>query len=61
MALGSLYWNIDYRTDANPLPKDTLYFHAQYRQAQPNHGWTGDWYENGDPIVNYQRNRGRQG
>jgi len=56
MSLGSLYWNIDYRTDSKPLPKDTLYFHAQYRQAQPNHGWTGEWYENGDPIVNYKRN-----
>ena len=55
-SLGSLYWNIDYRTDTKPLPKDTLYFHAQYRQAQPNHGWTGEWYENGDPIVNYKRN-----
>jgi len=55
-SLGSLYWNIDYRTDVHPLPKDTLYFHAQYRQAQPNHGWTGQWYENGDPIVNYRRN-----
>src|SRR5271170_5718211 len=54
--LGHLYWNIDYRVDAQPLPKDTLYFHAQYRQAQPNHGWTGNWYENGDPIVNYRRN-----
>ncbi len=51
-----LYWNIDYRVDAQPLPKDTLYFHAQYRQAQPNHGWTGSWYENGDPMVNYKRN-----
>jgi hypothetical protein len=51
-----LYWNIDYRIDAQPLPKDTLYFHAQYRQAQPNHGWTGNWYENGDPIVNYKQN-----
>jgi D-arabinan exo alpha-(1,3)/(1,5)-arabinofuranosidase (non-reducing end) len=55
-SLGSLYWNIDYRTDVRPLPKDILYFHAQYRQAQPNHGWTGQWYENGDPIVNYRRN-----
>ena len=34
--------------------QDTLYFHAQYRQAQPNHGWTNQWYENGDPMVNYQ-------
>jgi hypothetical protein len=56
LALHSLYWNIDYRVNAQPLPTDTLYFHAQYRQAQPNTGWTGNWYENGDPIVNYKRN-----
>jgi len=34
----------------------TLYFHAEYRQAQPNRGWTSQWYENGDPLVNYRRN-----
>jgi hypothetical protein len=55
-ALSHLYWNIDYREDAQPLPKDILYFHAEYRQAQPNHGWTGDWYTNGDPNVNFHRN-----
>ena len=56
LPLSHLYWNIDYRANLAPLPPDTLYFHAQYRQAQPNHGWTGNWYENGDPIVNYRRN-----
>ncbi len=54
-SLGSLYWNIDYRTGIQ-VPKGTLYFHAQYRQANPNKGWTGEWYENGDPMVNYRRN-----
>ena len=54
--LSHLYWNIDYRTYKQPLPADTLYFHATYRQAQPNHGWTKQWYENGDPAVNYRRN-----
>ncbi len=53
-SLTHIYWNIDYRL--SPLPPDTIYFHAEYRQAQPNHGWTGNWYENGDPIVNYRRN-----
>ncbi|MGH7043400.1 MAG: glycoside hydrolase family 172 protein, partial [Acetobacteraceae bacterium] len=33
----SLYYNIDYRTYDHPLPPGTLYFHAEYRQAQPNH------------------------
>jgi hypothetical protein len=32
----ALYFNIDYRALARPLPADTLYFHAQYRQAAPN-------------------------
>jgi len=54
--IGSLYYNIDYRTESHPLPKDTLYFHAQYRQAQPNHGWTDKWENNGTPIVNDKAN-----
>lgn len=54
--IGSLYYNIDYRTDSTPLPADTLYFHAQYRQAQPNHGWTNKWTGNGDPLVNKKTN-----
>ncbi|HUJ31343.1 MAG TPA: glycoside hydrolase family 172 protein [Candidatus Acidoferrum sp.] len=33
---GAVYWNIDYRSFTAPLPADTLYFHAQYRQATPN-------------------------
>jgi hypothetical protein len=52
----NLYYNIDYRTDSQPPSPQTLYFHAQYRQAQPNHGWTTEWYGNGDPLVNYKRN-----
>ncbi|HEV2280692.1 MAG TPA: glycoside hydrolase family 172 protein [Acidobacteriaceae bacterium] len=56
MTLSSLYYNIEYRSYPHPLPAGTLYFHAQYRQAQPNHGWTNQWYENGDPLVNYRRN-----
>ena len=34
--VGALYWNIDVRVYSAPLPADTLYFHAQYRQATPN-------------------------
>ena len=55
-SIQNLYYNIDYRTYSHPLAADTIYFHAQYRQAQPNHGWTNQWYENGDPNVNYKRN-----
>jgi D-arabinan exo alpha-(1,3)/(1,5)-arabinofuranosidase (non-reducing end) len=32
----AFYFNIDYRAYAHPLAADTLYFHAQYRQATPN-------------------------
>jgi hypothetical protein len=55
-AVNNFYYNIEYRSYARPLPADTLYFHAEYRQAQPNPGWTNQWYENGDPVVNYHRN-----
>ena len=32
----AVYWNIDMRAYKSALPADTLYFHAQYRQATPN-------------------------
>ena len=34
----AFYFNIDYRRYHAPLPKGTLYFHAEYRQATPNLG-----------------------
>jgi len=34
--IDALYWNIDWHQFSSPLPADTLYFHAQYRQATPN-------------------------
>lgn len=52
----ALYYNIDYRTYSHPLPPGTLYFHAEYRQAQPNRGWTNNWKTNGDPLVNDKTN-----
>jgi len=42
-SIRSLYYNVDYKTYSQPLPPGTLYFHAQYRQAQPAHGWVSDW------------------
>jgi len=39
---GAVYWNIDYRAFRSPLPPDTLYFHAQYRQATPNQAHPGN-------------------
>jgi hypothetical protein len=52
----AFYFNIDYRSCNKPLPPQTLYFHAQYRQAAPAKGWTNDWKENGDPKVNNRPN-----
>jgi Protein of unknown function (DUF2961) len=56
MKVDAFYFNLDYRALASPLPNGTLYFHAQFRQAQPNHGWTTDWTNNGDPRVNGVKN-----
>jgi len=49
--IDGLYYGIDYRSHSHALPPGTLYFHAQYRQAQPNHGWIADW----DPNNEYQQ------
>lgn len=45
--VGAFYSNIDYQI-VPALPDETLYFHAQYRQATPNHPTTNDWRHNGD-------------
>jgi Protein of unknown function (DUF2961) len=55
-AVDAFYFNLDYRAESHPLPQGTLYFHAQFRQAQPNHGWTSGWANNGDPRVNDAKN-----
>jgi hypothetical protein len=52
----AFYYNIDYRTYSHPLPAGTLYFHAQYNQAQPNHGWTSNWKSNQDALVDNKTN-----
>ncbi len=52
----AFYFNLDYRAHTHPLPQETLYFHAQFRQAQPNHGWTNEWTSNGDPRVDDVKN-----
>ena len=44
-----LFYNVDYRHDDQPLATKTLYFHAQYRQAQPTHGRSPDFTNNQDP------------
>jgi hypothetical protein len=50
-SVGAFYFNIDYRALSKPLPEGTLYFHAQFRQAQPNQGWTNQWQRNFDPAI----------
>lgn len=57
----AFYFNIDYRAYAKALAADQLYFHAQYRQAAPNHGWTNEWKENGEPGVNNRKNLNGEG
>ena len=52
----AFYFNLDYRAYPQPLSRETIYFHAQFRQAQPNHGWTSDWKSNGDPKVDGKPN-----
>jgi hypothetical protein len=55
----AFYFNLDYRALAKPLPAQTLYFHAQFRQAQPNQGWTSDWQTNSNPSeINNKKNLG---
>lgn len=55
------YFNVDYRKYTKPLSPDPLYFHAQYRQSTPAHGWTTDWHLNSDPLVNEKRNLNGEG
>lgn len=57
----AFYFNIDYRVCPEPLPSDTMYFHAQYRQAAPAHGWSSDWTSNGDKNVNNRKNTDGEG
>jgi hypothetical protein len=57
----AFYFNVDCRAYSKSLPPDTLYFHAQYRQAAPNAGWTDQWKSNGDPLVNDKTNLNGEG
>jgi len=57
----AFYFNIDYRAYSKPLAADTLYFHAQYRQAAPAKGWTNQWKTNGDPLTENKKNLNGEG
>lgn len=52
----AFYFNIDYQTWNKDLPPDTLYFHAQYRQAAPTRGWTNDWQTNDSSTITAKKN-----
>jgi len=52
----SFYFNIDYQALNKDLPADTMYFHAQYRQATPAKGWTNQWESNDTPAVTAKKN-----
>lgn len=52
----AFYFNIDYRSLKQGLPRNTPYFHAQYRQATPAKGWTNQWQGNGDTTVEKKKN-----
>ena len=51
----SLYFAVDYVTFP-ALPADVGRFHAQYRQAAPNKGWTDNWQHNWDDPVGDKKN-----
>ena len=52
----SFYFNIDYQALNKDLPADTMYFHAQYRQATPAKGWTNQWESNDTPAGTARKN-----
>ena len=52
----AFYFNIDYQAWSKDLAADTMYFHAQYRQAAPAKGWTNQWDANDAPAVNAKKN-----
>src|SRR6202167_4278197 len=52
----AFYFNIDYQAWNKDLAADTMYFHAQYRQAAPAKGWTNQWEANDAAAVNAKKN-----
>jgi hypothetical protein len=58
--INAFYYNIDWERHKK-LPKDLMYFHAQYRQATPTDGWTVDWNLNSDEKINTKTNLTREG
>jgi Protein of unknown function (DUF2961) len=48
--ISAFYYNLDWQKHRS-LPEDIGYFYAEYRQATPTPGWTGDWKLNADKKV----------
>ena len=57
----AFYFNIDYQALSKDLAAETLYFHAQYRQAAPAKGWTSDWESNDTLAVTAKKNLDGEG
>src|ERR1700751_1071540 len=55
-AVDHFYFNLDYQAYRKPLPAQTMYFHAQYRQAAPAHGWDNHWANNYVPAIEGKKN-----
>jgi hypothetical protein len=55
-SITAFYYNLDWQKHKS-LPDNMFYFYAEYRQARPNKGWTGDWKLNGDGKVNDAQNK----
>ena len=53
--IGAFYYNIDWQKHPS-IPENMYSFYAEYRQGQPNHGWTDDWKLNGDAKVSDAKN-----
>jgi hypothetical protein len=52
----AFYFNIDYQALQKDLAPDTMYFHAQYRQATPAKGWTNQWEANDTAAITAKKN-----
>lgn len=45
------YFNIDYEIYKEPLPQDTLYFHASWRRENPTDGWGPELHVHGNEMI----------
>ena len=55
LKVDNYYFNIDYVRFDEPL-KGVGYFHAQYRQEAPCHGWAKTWKTEYDSVINDKKN-----